>query len=91
MMANIGAHGGQEVPHLHIHILAGRPLGPMLDFPVAADPLGDAVLPMRIPPNPALASLVVCTQMLWLVDPLDCTPSLIQLSSSNGLRFTIEF
>ena len=30
LLANVGAHGGQEVPHLHVHILGGRPLGPML-------------------------------------------------------------
>lgn len=30
MLANTGAHGGQEVPHLHIHVFAGRKLGPML-------------------------------------------------------------
>lgn len=30
LLANIGPDAGQEVPHLHIHILAGRPLGPML-------------------------------------------------------------
>ena len=30
LMANVGEHGGQEVPHLHIHLFAGRPLGPML-------------------------------------------------------------
>lgn len=30
LLANVGAHGGQEVPHLHIHLFAGRPLGPML-------------------------------------------------------------
>ena len=30
MMANIGAHGGQEVPHLHVHIFGGEPLGPMV-------------------------------------------------------------
>lgn len=29
-IANIGAHGGQIVPHFHVHILGGRPLGPML-------------------------------------------------------------
>jgi histidine triad (HIT) family protein len=29
-IANSGAHGHQEVPHFHIHILGGRPLGPML-------------------------------------------------------------
>lgn len=29
-IANSGAHGHQEVPHYHMHILAGRPLGPML-------------------------------------------------------------
>jgi len=30
LLANIGEHGHQEVPHLHIHIFGGRPLGPML-------------------------------------------------------------
>ena len=30
MVANAGAHGVQEVPHLHVHILGGRPLGRML-------------------------------------------------------------
>ncbi|MEC7534786.1 MAG: HIT domain-containing protein, partial [Pseudomonadota bacterium] len=30
MMANVGAHGGQEVPHLHVHIFGGEPLGPMI-------------------------------------------------------------
>lgn len=30
LIANAGAHGAQEVPHLHVHILAGRPLGLML-------------------------------------------------------------
>ena len=30
VLANTGANSGQEVPHLHLHIFAGRPLGPML-------------------------------------------------------------
>ena len=30
LLANIGAHGGQEVPHLHVHIFGGQPLGPMI-------------------------------------------------------------
>ena len=30
LLANTGRNAGQEVPHLHVHILAGRPLGPML-------------------------------------------------------------
>ncbi len=30
LIANSGLNGHQEVPHYHIHILAGRPLGPML-------------------------------------------------------------
>ncbi len=30
LLANTGADAGQEVPHLHVHIFAGRPLGPML-------------------------------------------------------------
>lgn len=29
-IANTGSDGGQEVPHFHMHILAGRALGPML-------------------------------------------------------------
>lgn len=30
VLANVGLHGGQEVPHLHIHLFAGRSLGRML-------------------------------------------------------------
>ncbi len=30
LLTNIGGHGHQEVPHLHVHILGGQPLGPML-------------------------------------------------------------
>jgi diadenosine tetraphosphate (Ap4A) HIT family hydrolase len=30
VLANVGPDSGQEVPHLHAHIFAGRPLGPML-------------------------------------------------------------
>jgi diadenosine tetraphosphate (Ap4A) HIT family hydrolase len=30
LLANMGADSGQEVPHFHVHLFAGRPLGPML-------------------------------------------------------------
>ena len=30
LIANTGIHGGQEVPHFHMHLLAGKSLGPML-------------------------------------------------------------
>ncbi len=30
LLANTGADANQEVPHLHVHIFAGRRLGPML-------------------------------------------------------------
>lgn len=30
LLANAGLNSGQEVPHLHVHIFGGRPLGPML-------------------------------------------------------------
>lgn len=30
LLANIGQNGGQEVPHLHVHIFGGQRLGPML-------------------------------------------------------------
>ena len=30
VLANVGFNSGQEVPHLHLHIFGGRPLGPML-------------------------------------------------------------
>jgi diadenosine tetraphosphate (Ap4A) HIT family hydrolase len=30
-ISNAGPNSHQEVPHLHIHILGGRPLGPLLD------------------------------------------------------------
>lgn len=30
LLANNGTHSHQEVPHLHVHLFAGRPLGPLL-------------------------------------------------------------
>ena len=30
ILANSGAHAHQEVPHLHVHIFAGQPLGRMI-------------------------------------------------------------
>jgi histidine triad (HIT) family protein len=30
LLANVGGNAGQEVPHLHVHLFGGRPLGPML-------------------------------------------------------------
>lgn len=30
VLSNVGQDGGQEVPHFHVHLFAGRPLGPML-------------------------------------------------------------
>ncbi len=31
LIANTREHGGQEVPHLHLHVLGGRKLGRMLE------------------------------------------------------------
>ena len=31
LISNAGENGVQEIPHLHVHILAGRPLGRMLE------------------------------------------------------------
>lgn len=33
VLTNVGPHAHQEVPHFHVHIFAGRPLGPMLARP----------------------------------------------------------
>jgi histidine triad (HIT) family protein len=30
LIINCNEHGGQEVYHLHLHLIGGRPLGPML-------------------------------------------------------------
>jgi histidine triad (HIT) family protein len=30
LLSNIGGHGHQEVPHLHVHIFGGKPMGEML-------------------------------------------------------------
>jgi histidine triad (HIT) family protein len=30
LLANLGEHAGQEVPHFHVHLFGGRPLGRML-------------------------------------------------------------
>ncbi len=31
LLSNMGQDGGQEVPHLHVHLFGGAPLGRMLD------------------------------------------------------------
>ncbi len=33
LISNAGANAHQEVPHFHVHLLGGRPLGPMLAQP----------------------------------------------------------
>ena len=33
-LANHGRHAHQEVPHLHVHVFAGRDLGPMIGRPI---------------------------------------------------------
>jgi len=33
LIINCNSHGGQEVYHLHVHLLGGKPLGPMLSAP----------------------------------------------------------
>jgi diadenosine tetraphosphate (Ap4A) HIT family hydrolase len=35
ILANMGEHAGQEVPHFHVHLFGGRPLGRMLERPSA--------------------------------------------------------
>ncbi len=30
LLSNAGPHSHQEVPHLHVHIVGGKPLGPLL-------------------------------------------------------------
>lgn len=30
LLFNMGMHSGQEVPHLHVHLFGGRPLGRMI-------------------------------------------------------------
>jgi histidine triad (HIT) family protein len=30
LIVNCNSHGGQEVYHLHVHLLGGKPLGPMV-------------------------------------------------------------
>ncbi|WP_374408539.1 histidine triad nucleotide-binding protein [Pelagerythrobacter sp.] len=30
LMVNLGQHGGQEIPHLHVHVFGGEPLGRMI-------------------------------------------------------------
>ena len=31
VISNIGANGHQEVPHLHMHVLGGEAVGPLVD------------------------------------------------------------
>lgn len=34
ILSNAGEHGVQEVPHFHVHLVAGRPLGRILPAPM---------------------------------------------------------
>lgn len=40
MISNAGPHGAQEVPHMHMHVLGGRPLGRLLDHSQAHSTAG---------------------------------------------------
>src|SRR4051794_32234112 len=51
ILANIGQNGHQEVPHLHVHIFGGRPLGRLL--PPERTGGGFPGLPLH-PPGPRL-------------------------------------
>ncbi len=33
LLSNMGKHAGQEVPHFHVHVFGGQPLGAMLVRP----------------------------------------------------------
>ena len=37
LLANMGKLSGQEVPHFHVHLFAGKPLGRMLVTPAAGE------------------------------------------------------
>ncbi len=37
LLANMGVASGQEVPHFHVHLFAGKPLGRMLVAPAAGE------------------------------------------------------
>ena len=41
LLSNVGKRSGQEVPHLHVHIFGGQPLGPMLSRLKRALRVGD--------------------------------------------------
>lgn len=41
LLVNCKEHGHQEVYHLHIHLLGGKPLGPMLCRPRGSAPRGE--------------------------------------------------
>lgn len=46
LLANTGADSHQTIGHLHVHVFAGRKLGPMLVDPVTVDAMiarGDAI------------------------------------------------
>lgn len=32
-ITNTRSHGVQEIPHFHLHILGGKPMGPMVNLP----------------------------------------------------------
>ena len=48
LIMNCNRHGGQEVYHIHMHLLGGRPLGPMLAHDMRKGRIAALVLTMMI-------------------------------------------
>jgi hypothetical protein len=73
---------------LHLDFFASTEL---LSFDAFADLEGFATAPIAIPNNPLLQGLVRYAQTLWYwPGGVPCNPSLIGLSSSQGLTITVQ-
>lgn len=61
----------------------------LVSFPVLANGAGQSLVPLPLPPAPALAGKTLHAQAVWVWNPLTCLPSPSGLASSNGLAFTL--
>lgn len=91
LMADAGSVGGTD-PFglgilLHVDLLSATEV---LSFDVPSNPQGLGLLAASIPNNAGLIGKTYFTQFLWLWSPTECTPSTYGLSSSVGLKITIQ-
>mgnify|MGYP000642674038 CR=1 FL=1 len=73
IIVNCNAHGGQEVYHLHMHLIGGRPLGPYARSP--------GMINLRLPPSAIVCKPSVQPAITWFKGKVAGCPRSTELSN----------